>query len=206
MATVAFVRHGITDWNREGRIQGWRDIPLNEAGRRQAFLVARRLSNEPFDLIFSSDLKRAAETAETIGKALRKTVTLDERLREKKLGRLEGLTVQEIVDRWGEQWRSLDLGVEDSESIRRRGLAFFVEVTARFPDQNLIVVSHDSWITETLRAILGEEIGIGSEGLGNTSVTLLHNDDGRWTCRLLNCTMHLHESTDETEGRLFYAN
>jgi probable phosphoglycerate mutase len=65
--TVIFVRHGLTDWNVEGRWQGYTDIPLNATGRAQARAVAQRVARWPIEAIYTSDAKRAAETAEIIG-------------------------------------------------------------------------------------------------------------------------------------------
>ena len=86
MTKVALVRHGMTDWNLQGRIQGIKDIPLSEEGRSQARAVARRLGCEEWHRIYSSDLIRAAETARMVADALKLPVTLDSRLREKAFG------------------------------------------------------------------------------------------------------------------------
>jgi probable phosphoglycerate mutase len=190
MTTIAFVRHGQTDWNKEGRLQGGLDVPLNEEGKRQAHLLALRLAEERWDHLFSSDLRRAAVTADVIGKTIGLKVAFDARLRERRYGRLEGLTAQERIDRWGPDWSSLDHGIESDESIRQRGLDFIADVCSRHPDQRLLVVSHGSLIRHTLKALIAE--GDDGDPLENTSVTIIRNEGGRWQLLLRNCTRHLH--------------
>ena len=190
MTTIAFIRHGQTDWNKEGRFQGERDIPLNEEGLQQARLLARRFAGESWDYIFSSDLQRAKVTAEMIAEAIGKPVITDKRIREKNCGRLEGLTEQERIERWGPNWRQLDHGMESNESIRRRGLSFINEITSKYSGSRIIVVSHGAWIGQTLTALLQDE-EVDKTPITNTSVTIVTHRNGRWHCELHSCTKHL---------------
>src|SRR3954452_24611267 len=93
--TLLLVRHGETDWNAEGRLQGHTDRPLNEYGRRQAKELAARLAGGHVDAIYASDLSRARETAEIVGERLGLTVVIDPDLRETNWGTWEGLTGDE---------------------------------------------------------------------------------------------------------------
>ena len=95
MTKLLLVRHGETDWNAEGRLQGQTDRPLNEYGRRQAHQLAEELEGEELEAIYSSDLARARETAEIVGRRLEIPVELDPDLREKDWGTWEGLTAVE---------------------------------------------------------------------------------------------------------------
>ena len=90
-----FARHGETDWNFEGRLQGHTDRPLNAYGREQAEALAGRLAREDVAAIYASDLARARETAEIVGERLGLPVVLDPDLREKDWGTWEGLTAVE---------------------------------------------------------------------------------------------------------------
>jgi broad specificity phosphatase PhoE len=92
VTTLLLVRHGETDWNAEGRLQGHTDRPLSDLGRRQARQLAGELASEELDAIYSSDLARARETAEIVGERLGLPVVLDPDLREKDWGTWEGLT------------------------------------------------------------------------------------------------------------------
>ena len=86
MTTLLLVRHGETDWNADGRLQGHTDRPLSDFGRRQARQLADELEGEQFDAIYASDLARARETAEIVGARLGLPVVLDPDLREKDWG------------------------------------------------------------------------------------------------------------------------
>jgi broad specificity phosphatase PhoE len=103
-------RHGETDWNRAGRIQGHTDIGLNLRGRAQAHDLAERLRRYTIDAVLTSDLSRARQTAQIVASRLGIPVFLDRRLREASLGQAEGLTVEQIMQRFGEEawgkWRS----------------------------------------------------------------------------------------------------
>ncbi|MHB0939990.1 MAG: histidine phosphatase family protein, partial [Armatimonadota bacterium] len=91
------IRHGQTDWNLAQRFQGQSDIPLNEIGRRQANALADRLSSQPFEVAYSSDLQRALETAKVIA-GDRLEIKTDLRLREMDFGDWEGATYNKIKE------------------------------------------------------------------------------------------------------------
>jgi len=95
VARVLLIRHGETEWNREGRMQGHIDIPLSQEGVTQALRLAERFAGEAFDALVSSDLRRAFQTAERIAAGSGRPVLVDARLRERNLGVLQGLTREE---------------------------------------------------------------------------------------------------------------
>lgn len=106
---VVLVRHGATDWNLQRRCQGSTDRELSEAGIRQAEQLAAVLRDEKFDAVYSSNLRRARQTAELIGRPHALAVQVEEDLRELDHGELEGLTFHEIQSRYGEfltRWRT----------------------------------------------------------------------------------------------------
>ena len=96
MTTFLLLRHGETLWNRDGRLQGWQDSPLSEAGRAQAGALAARLAGERVDAIVASDLGRTRETAAPIAARLGLVLRLDAGLRERCYGEFEGMTWAEI--------------------------------------------------------------------------------------------------------------
>jgi 2,3-bisphosphoglycerate-dependent phosphoglycerate mutase len=194
VAHVGFIRHGITDWNIERRAQGQSDIPLNDIGRSQAHALASRLKNElaEWDLIYSSDLSRAKETADIIARMLGLTVAVDTRLRERHCGLLEGTTAAERIERWGEQWESLSFGGEDDEEAGDRGVNFMKELVVLHPGKSVLVVSHGALIRLTLERLL-PDLAM-DEHLHNTSVTILTNSGTSWECPLYNCAKHIGES------------
>ena len=105
MSRFCLVRHGQTDWNLQGRYHGQSDVPLNDNGRAQAQLLAQQLMGQSFAAIYSSDLKRARETAEIIARAIHLPVTLEPRLREIDQGEWEGQLVDDIKARYAMLWQ-----------------------------------------------------------------------------------------------------
>jgi alpha-ribazole phosphatase len=142
--TLILVRHGLTDWNIEGRYQGRLDIPLNVAGRKQAEALKARLENTPFESVYSSPLQRAFETAQIIahGKPIRR----DARLAEIDHGAWQGKTHQEIATQWPHQWRAwkndpdrfTPPGGESIADVQSRVREFLAEIK----DEAILCVSH----------------------------------------------------------------
>ncbi|MNO38534.1 Phosphoserine phosphatase 1 [compost metagenome] len=197
---VGLIRHGLTDWNAIGKIQGQSDIPLNDEGRRQAHRLADRLAMESeyhWDFVLTSDLSRARETGEIIANKL--NIPLyepDPRLRERAFGEAEGLTAQEREERWGKEWEALDLGQEKDEDIRLRGLAFLNDIGERFGDRNVLVVSHGALLAQLYIALYEEKC---TERIGNLSLTVLEKEEKNWGMRLYNCTRHLEEILEDSK-------
>jgi broad specificity phosphatase PhoE len=147
VTTLLLVRHGETDWNRDGRWQGHSDTHLNELGRQQAERLAEELDGA--DVVYSSDLIRARETAEILARRLGADVRLDERLRERGFGAWEGKTRAEIEAEFADahaRWVAGEgPGADDAEpfedfAVRVRG--FLDDVLARHPDETVLIVSH----------------------------------------------------------------
>lgn len=189
MTKLGLIRHGTTDWNLEGRLQGQNNIPLNEAGRRQAHLLAERLSAEQWDVIVSSDLLRASETADIIAdKTGIRPVRLEARLRERTHGRLDGTTLEERIATWGEGWKQLEHGVESNEVLFARGSACLEELESEYAGKSILVVAHGAFIAVLLEGMLP----FMPEGsLQNTSISVMEKASSGWTCPLFNCTAHL---------------
>ncbi|MBD0348367.1 MAG: histidine phosphatase family protein [Thermoleophilia bacterium] len=116
--TVLLVRHGETDWNRDRRIQGQSDPPLNAAGREQARDLAERLAGTRLDAVYASDLRRARETAEILAARLAMPVVVDPQLRELDFGSWEGWTVEELQERDPE---NVARWLETGEAVWERG-------------------------------------------------------------------------------------
>jgi glucosyl-3-phosphoglycerate phosphatase len=147
VTTLLLVRHGETDWNRDGRWQGHSDTSLNDLGREQARQVATQIGD--VDVIYASDLARARETADIIAATLGREVRTDERLRERSFGAWEGLSAPEIEEQFGEElarWRvGKGPGALDSEpfeAFASRVRSFVDDVVACHPQETVLVVSH----------------------------------------------------------------
>ncbi|CAH1216292.1 Phosphoserine phosphatase 1 [Paenibacillus auburnensis] len=190
MTTIGLIRHGSTLWNKEGRIQGHTDNPLDEEGLEQAAALAERLSTEEWDYIYSSDLLRARQTAEVIAARLGLSIAgLVPGIREMDGGLLEGTTEQELIERWGKDWRTLEIGLEKNESGRLRGSRAIEEIAQRHPGRHVLVVSHGAILRSTLSGLV-PELDL-SVFLKNTSLTRLVYTGKTWTCELYNCAKHI---------------
>jgi len=156
-------RHGQTRWNVERRFQGSTDVELTETGRAQARRAARLLAGLRPDAIIASDLRRAADTAAELAALTGLEVTLDEALRETYAGVWQGLTHDEIIARYGDEYAAWKRG----EPVRRGGGELETEVADRAApvvlrhveklpeDGTLVVVSHGGTIRTTIGRLLG---------------------------------------------------
>ncbi len=188
MTTVGMIRHGSTEWNRLGRMQGQLDTQLTEEGRSQARRLGLRLQNEAWDFILSSDLLRAKETAMIISELSGiQLLGFDVRLRERSFGLVEGTTQMERLERFGADWRKLDLGGEADEQVWKRWFDFASEMTTKYPQGKILLVSHGGFIVQVLRSLQLER----EEFLENTSLTILRKHQNTWEMQLYNCLSHL---------------
>lgn len=188
---IGLIRHGVTDWNMIGKIQGQSDIPLNDNGREQAKALGERLRDEPliWDYVISSGLSRAEETASIIASIL--SIPLlepDTRLLERSFGQVEGLSAEEREKNWGKEWDLLDLGQEKKEAIQVRGLAFMEDIVKKYPDKNILVISHGGFLAVLFTTMFNDRC---TERIGNLSLTILEKKETEWTPLLYNCTRHL---------------
>jgi broad specificity phosphatase PhoE len=147
MTRLLFVRHGETDWNAEGRLQGHTDRPLNDYGRRQARELAERLAEDGVAAIYSSDLRRAKETAEIVGGRLGLPVVTDPDLRERNWGSWEGLTPAERD--------AVEFVGESPQDHRDRMLRAVGRIAERHPDQTVAVVTHGGSLRRVQAAVMG---------------------------------------------------
>ena len=153
---IVLIRHGQTDWNREERLQGATDVPLNDAGRQEARAVAAHLRGGaiPWDVLVSSPLGRAVETARIIGAVLGLELagTCAE-LVERGFGIHEGSTLAGLEAQARE--RILAEG-EPADAVARRGLSALRRIRAEHPGRNVLVVAHGSLIRLTVSELNGE--------------------------------------------------
>ncbi|MFJ6416687.1 histidine phosphatase family protein [Paeniglutamicibacter sp. NPDC091659] len=177
---LGFIRHGQTNWNAEGRLQGSSDIPLNDVGRQQARDAAAVLGAGQWDAIVSSPLSRARETAEIIsaGLGIELGRSYDE-LIERDYGQAEGMRDED----WEVLWPNKDGGgIEVLDSVVARGRKAIELIAADLPGKNVAIVCHGTIIRYTLSALAGYKF----DTILNGSVSLLDNDEGPWTVRSVN--------------------
>ncbi|UHA72977.1 histidine phosphatase family protein [Paenibacillus sp. 481] len=189
--TLGLVRHGQTDWNVLGKIQGRTDIPLNESGREQAHRLAERLFHDAhkFDVVVTSGLQRADETGLIIANRLGIPVEKPERhLEERFFGLVEGTTPEEREQRWGTDWRTRDLGQEKNDELLQRAVACIEMLYQKYEGKSVLAITHGSWLAQLFVSLHGES---SNEHIGNMSFSVLERHPEGWRTQLFNCTQHM---------------
>jgi broad specificity phosphatase PhoE len=195
---ITFVRHGITDWNLEGRWQGWTDTPLSKAGIRQAEELRSRLEGRAWDAVYSSDLTRARETARIAGFQ----PVLDARLREIHFGAFEGGLSRENAQHpefaaWLEQPGTLQTpGGESYGDLYKRALNWLEALPT---SGEVLAFSHGGTIQTLVTGLLGVPAMVAPRiwrfSITHASMTVLERwwtpTGYVWTLERLNDTAHL---------------
>jgi uncharacterized phosphatase len=177
---VAFIRHGQTDWNREGLLQGSSDIPLNDTGREQARDALMTVRSRPWDAVVSSPLRRARETAEIIAAGIGVELgAAYPELAERDYGDLEGTPSADAIERWPHRDYP---GAETLAAVAARGLAALDAIARDLPGKSVLVVCHGTIIRYTLARISGRPV----PGIDNGSVSMLRDDGAGWVVRTVN--------------------
>lgn len=175
--TIALVRHGETDWNRERRIQGLTDIPLNDTGRQQAAATAEALRDESWDAIYASPLSRAAETASIMaaGLGLAEPVHVPE-LVERRHGALEGL---DPAGRAALEASAATIdGLEPRSAVIERSSAALLALAERHPGGRVLAVAHGGVIHSLILHLSDWTLPAPGYRIDNGSVHLVRVVDG----------------------------
>jgi broad specificity phosphatase PhoE len=197
---ILLLRHAETDWNRERRFQGWRDIPLSPTGREQAESAARLLAASPLAAVWSSPLARARETAALIAAPHKLPVREADAFKEMGFGDWEGLTRDEVRERFPDAHRAWAEtpheaawpGAETLGVVRARALAGLEALRAAHQGQTVCLVSHGI----TSRILILEALGLGldrlwSLQLSSTGISELEFRDDWTTLHRMNSLIHL---------------
>lgn len=197
---LILVRHGVTQWNQENRALGRADIELNEEGRRQAQGLALALKGERVAAIYSSPLRRAVETAQAIVRFHQGEVKIDGAFIEMDAGELDGLTYEEMRDRYGgflQEWirdaRSLAMpGGECLEDVQHRAWQGVERILKNHPEDAVVVVSHNFTILCIICKALGLDLSqFRRLRLGLASISILNFGERGTALMLFNDTCHL---------------
>ncbi len=197
---LTLVRHGETQWNAAGRIQGHLDIPLSATGLAQVAAIGRRLGGEAFDAILSSDLERALQTARPIVRLPEQAILRDARLRERHLGVLQGLTAEEAAIRQPLAWaafkaRSPEAALEGGETLAefsQRVVGLIEELLRVHSGSRLLLVTHGGVLDAAYRHATGMPLNAPRNfPIGNTSVNVLRHCSGVWTIDAWGDVSHL---------------
>ncbi len=148
-----FIRDGETDWNKEGLLQGVTDMPLNTRGRTQAFEASKLINQLPIDIIITSNLARAEETAEIVNKKLQLPIIVEPEIAEVNFGDLEGITYQEsnkhtediakkqpdLIEKTG---YALGKNGEPYAELNKRVISAVNKQLKKYPDKTILFSSH----------------------------------------------------------------
>ena len=175
------LRHGQTDWNIDFRLQGVTDIPLNSTGKQQALDAATQIRATDWDLMLTSPLSRAFDTANTVVNLIgfdRGALHIDLRLLERSFGEAEGMLHSE----WREQFAGLDApGSESKSDFRIRCQRLMDEFAQEFAGKRILAVSHGALIREVIHLASNGELPREGERLGNASLNTLRFYNGSWS-------------------------
>lgn len=196
------VRHGETEWNLSGRWQGHADAPLSERGIAQARCLGERFGDGSFDAFYVSDLGRAVRTAELLSKPSGLSFTTDERLRERDLGILQGLTTAEMLERCPVVYDSLrnagpDYILPEGESFRQfheRCVEALEDLADRHAGGHMLVVTHGGVLGAAFRYVTGIPLDAPRRyTVLNCSVNMVEKSDGNWNLINWGDVSHLRE-------------
>ena len=201
---LLFIRHAQTEWNIQRRFQGHGDSPITEEGQEQLQRLKSRLAGLEFDVVYSSDLRRTMETSKMLSGKQR---VEEPRLRERGVGILEGLNLEQIMAEHAEAFRAFRSGdkdhqIEGGESLQialNRAWTFLEEMPEKHPGAELAAVSHAGLIRLICKKILGLALDAPNFfQIPNTSLTQLvfSPQDGSWSLECLADTTHLQPVFD----------
>lgn len=197
---VIIVRHGETEWNLRLIRQGHLDSPLTERGLAQAKALAERLAREKFTSLYSSDLGRAVQTAEKIANATGHAIVTDPRLRERHLGIFQGLSGDEIRERFPEEYklhRSVGPtyvipGGESVEQQVARNIAFLAELAAKHVGETVVVVTHGGVLSGLFRHTFSIPFTAPRRfDFTNAGLNVFNFEDGNWFLQTWGDVSHL---------------
>lgn len=207
---VILIRPGETDWNKLGRWQGWVAVPLNEHGKAQALALAKYIRNIGLSALYSSDLKRAVETAELLSERLEFAPMLDARWRERDIGKWQGMTISEIRAWYPDEYQQLQAdiegyrvpGGESRGDVKKRVLEGFNDVLAGNKGNTVGILSHTTATHMLLETII-PGYDVYAVVLGNTSVTTIARSDAdNWELVTANDLSHLEGLPSGSVGEL----
>lgn len=188
---LVLIRHGETEWNVIGRYQGTSDIELNDLGTRQAQALADSMRGEQWDVIVSSPLSRAWNTALPVAETLGisgEFLIPDPRLMERAYGVAEGYTLVEREEKFpGIEWE----GLESVDDLKARAVGAIEDYANRYPNGRIIMVAHGTWINAALEVLSNGEYGHGKSYILNTGRTYLTKTESGWSIGEVSATDHL---------------
>ncbi|MFD1064976.1 histidine phosphatase family protein [Oceanobacillus locisalsi] len=190
LTEICMIRHGETDWNKEKRIQGKTDIPLNKTGESQAQVCCAAAKEFEPTVLITSPLARAKVTAEIINMDLELPLHEMPDFVERSYGDAEGMNIEDRNRYFPD--REMIPNVETFEALKERGIRGLEAVREKYAGERILIVSHGALINALLSIISKGELGTGITFLQNTSITTFAcEDNGDWRVVDYNNTNHL---------------
>lgn len=189
MTKICLIRHGETDWNAMEKIQGKTDIPLNENGTRQAQQCRDYLKDSNWDIIVTSPLKRAKQTAFIINEALQLQVVEMAEFMERSFGDAEGKTREERAILYPDQQYP---NQESREELVNRIMNGLEKILVQFLDQKVLLVAHGAVIHTLLTVVSEDQLSI-EKYLSNACISNIHFKEKKWVVEDYNLVDHLVE-------------
>lgn len=188
MTKIYIVRHGETNWNREGRLQGGTDTTLNENGIQQAKDCRSYFEKIKCDAIFTSTLKRASTTATIMNETLHLPIFLLKEFAERTFGKAEGLTYEERMRAYPQK---VYPNQETIEQLKIRIASGLEQIYHQYPDGKVILVTHGAVIHTLFTMVGNPETFPQSARLSNGGVSTIHNENGKWWLEKYNEIQHI---------------
>jgi uncharacterized phosphatase len=173
------LRHGQTDWNIEFLLQGVTDIPMNETGIEQIKMAAKAIKAEDWDIVLTSPLSRARQTAEIIADHVGfPKIVEKELLIERSFGEAEGLSHEQ----WRARYSNLDEipGGESRSQLAKRSKLLLDTVAAELMGKKVLAISHGALIRSLLATVSNNELPRDGERLGNASLNVVSHFESTW--------------------------
>lgn len=184
--TICIIRHGETNWNSLGKLQGQEDIALNDLGRKQALETARYFETESWDVMVSSPLKRAYETAQIIASCISiPTIHVVNEITERNYGSASGLLPDERHKLFPD---GIIPDQEEFEHLRQRAMIGLTKIAANFMGKKIIVVSHGGLTNSILYTLSNGEFGSYKTRLKNGCINKISLQNNKWTVDFYNKT------------------
>lgn len=176
---VGLLRHGQTDWNIDFRLQGVSDIPMNATGIAQAELAGKVIDANDWDVLLTSPLSRARDTASIVAKeAGFERITIEQLLLERSFGEAEGLKHEEWRAQYGDH--APVPGGESLEDLAMRCWELLEMLAKDYRGKRVLVVSHGALIRKLIKLVSKGELPRDGERFGNASMSIIAHDRFGW--------------------------
>jgi probable phosphoglycerate mutase len=215
---VTMIRHGETEWNVAMRLQGNQDSNLTSLGIKQVELVAEALSSKPFDIHISSDQGRAVKTAEIINEHHHLKIVLNENLRERNFGIMEGLTREEIAEKYPEVHESYikrksEFQVPQGESLIQlysRVTNELKRIVSLHESKKILIITHGGVLDCTMRMVFSYSLDNPRNfSIYNAAINTFSVKDGKWNLNEWGNIDHLRsintfEESNQKLNRIYF--